>query len=257
MAIIVFCPGCTTRLTLADDRAGATVACPRCGRAIPLPALEPPAPAPGGGRVRFACPRCRTAYEVPAADAGTKVVCKSCAAVVIIPDAPPPEPVRGIPLPPAGEVVADAAPRSLDWTPPPAQAERSPSRAAEPLSLPTFEVVEYVPEPAPPAPLPAPAPVPPPTPRPRPQPSPARPPEPEEDEGEDEEESGEDYCRRLREERAREERRRKARTKAIVLTVTPLLLLFLCWIAWGGACQRLRDAERQSAPEPAPPARKR
>src|SRR5262245_20303641 len=62
-------------------------------------------------------------------------------------------------------------------------------------------------------------------------------------------ESEADYLFRVRAEEAREERRRKAMLKAIVLTVTPLLLLFLCWVAWGAACQRIRDVERQAAPD--------
>ena len=47
MAIVVFCPGCKTRLTLGDDRAGETFECPRCDKPISVPMLVvPPAPPP-------------------------------------------------------------------------------------------------------------------------------------------------------------------------------------------------------------------
>lgn len=46
MAIIVFCPGCKTRLTMGDDRAGDTLECPQCDATITIPALMPPPPPP-------------------------------------------------------------------------------------------------------------------------------------------------------------------------------------------------------------------
>ncbi len=46
MPIIIFCPGCNTRLTLGDDRAGETIECPRCDAAITIPAMMPPPPPP-------------------------------------------------------------------------------------------------------------------------------------------------------------------------------------------------------------------
>ena len=46
MSLTIVCPVCATRLTVGDDRAGATFECPRCDAAIsiPLPASPPPAP---------------------------------------------------------------------------------------------------------------------------------------------------------------------------------------------------------------------
>jgi hypothetical protein len=44
MAIIIVCPGCKTRLTLGDDRAGETFECPKCPEMITVPILSPPGP---------------------------------------------------------------------------------------------------------------------------------------------------------------------------------------------------------------------
>ena len=38
MAIVVLCPGCSIRLTLGDDRAGTTLNCPNCDKAISVAA---------------------------------------------------------------------------------------------------------------------------------------------------------------------------------------------------------------------------
>jgi len=46
MAIIIFCPGCGTRLTVGDDRAGTSLECPKCDVAIAVPSVLPPPPAP-------------------------------------------------------------------------------------------------------------------------------------------------------------------------------------------------------------------
>lgn len=49
MPIVLLCPGCMTRLTLRDDRAGTTVDCPQCETAITVPILlssPPTAPPP-------------------------------------------------------------------------------------------------------------------------------------------------------------------------------------------------------------------
>src|SRR5947208_1190643 len=44
--IVLMCPGCRTRLTTEDDRAGETFPCPRCRTAITLPLPTPLVPVP-------------------------------------------------------------------------------------------------------------------------------------------------------------------------------------------------------------------
>jgi hypothetical protein len=47
MPITLLCPGCKTRLTVGDDRAGTTFNCPKCSTAISVPVVVPaPAPSP-------------------------------------------------------------------------------------------------------------------------------------------------------------------------------------------------------------------
>lgn len=46
MPIVVLCPGCKTRLTVGDDRAGTSLGCPRCATAIRVPAAVTPPPPP-------------------------------------------------------------------------------------------------------------------------------------------------------------------------------------------------------------------
>ena len=46
VAITLLCPGCKTRLTLGDDRAGTTLPCPKCGTAISAPVAARPVPPP-------------------------------------------------------------------------------------------------------------------------------------------------------------------------------------------------------------------
>lgn len=45
MAIILRCPGCSTRLTIDDDRAGTVFDCPNCDSAINVPLPATPIPA--------------------------------------------------------------------------------------------------------------------------------------------------------------------------------------------------------------------
>ena len=172
MPITLFCPGCRTRITLGDDRAGTAVACPKCATAIsvPLPpsALDsgpdlhlpdaPEVPAPVPPKVRFKCPACHKVYKANGADVGKKMVCKGCGAVVIIPDAPVPKPLHGVPLPATGDVEPEedrpeasdpAADAALPWaaddpTPP----LPSPLPPALP-KLPPPVVIDYTPAPAP------------------------------------------------------------------------------------------------------------
>ena len=49
MTITLHCPGCTTRLTFGNDRAGTSFSCPRCTSAIHVP-LASPSPAPARAR---------------------------------------------------------------------------------------------------------------------------------------------------------------------------------------------------------------
>jgi hypothetical protein len=49
MSITLICPGCKTRLSVGEDRAGTTFDCPKCFTRISVPVIEratPPAPAP-------------------------------------------------------------------------------------------------------------------------------------------------------------------------------------------------------------------
>jgi hypothetical protein len=99
-------------------------------------------------------------------------------------------------------------------------------------ALPAPTVVHYVPEPlslTPPV---------------LPRPNRRRKPEPEP------EETDEEMFARLRLERARANKVRKARTRAIILTVIPIVLLFANCVVVPAACQRLKDAEGQSDPDP-------
>lgn len=122
MPLIVLCSGCNTRLTLADDRAGTVLACPKCLAPISVPSPPPPPPPTSGAdshpdlwtpepagesatsKLRFRCPACHKLYKAVSTDAGKKTVCKKCAAVVVIPDPLSPKPLRGVPLPPVGDV---------------------------------------------------------------------------------------------------------------------------------------------------------
>lgn len=49
MAITVLCPGCSTRLTVDDERAGETVDCPRCDLTMSIPYPGKPVPPSSSG----------------------------------------------------------------------------------------------------------------------------------------------------------------------------------------------------------------
>ena len=128
MAVVVICRSCAVRLTLTDDSAGTTFACPKCRNAISAPALPvppsspPPAPTSNpqaraeqppseptgtpasGSTLRFKCPACHKVYKIGRADAGKEMLCKGCGAILVIPNAPTAKPLHGIPLPATGDV---------------------------------------------------------------------------------------------------------------------------------------------------------
>ena len=100
MPITLICPGCQTRLTVGDDRAGTTFRCMLCATAISVPVVEPDEPA---SQIRFACPDCGKRLKAPADAIGRPGRC-SCGASFVVPGAgteprsePTPAPQPAIP----------------------------------------------------------------------------------------------------------------------------------------------------------------
>lgn len=61
MPIALLCPNCKVRLTLADDRAGETLECPKCETPLTVPLPAPPAPTPRPVPIPPPLPRTPTA----------------------------------------------------------------------------------------------------------------------------------------------------------------------------------------------------
>ncbi len=111
MPIVLLCPGCKTRLTVGDDRAGTTFGCPRCATPISVPVVEsatPPVP-----MIRFPCPDCGKKLKAPDGAAGRSGRC-SCGASFVVPvpeveTCPTPTPARR-PASPPYEIVDEPEP---------------------------------------------------------------------------------------------------------------------------------------------------
>ncbi|QEG29289.1 hypothetical protein GobsT_40840 [Gemmata obscuriglobus] len=89
----VHCPACKVRLTFGADRAGATVACPKCSNAVTVPGAsaapvspppQPPAPSPKP-RIEFLCPSCLMELKVDGQSAGAEVDCLRCGQAIVVP----------------------------------------------------------------------------------------------------------------------------------------------------------------------------
>jgi DNA-directed RNA polymerase subunit RPC12/RpoP len=104
MAFVVICPGCAIRLTLGDDRAGTTLACPNCESSITVPTTPaqlahatalPPVKKQSKPAIEFLCPACRARMRISHRKAAAEIRCPKCDQRVIVPT-PPDRPLEGI-----------------------------------------------------------------------------------------------------------------------------------------------------------------
>lgn len=98
---ITFKCACGESLTVADDMAGKTGKCPKCGKAVQAPGKvapsaaapggadgkKPSAPRPASGRqgITFKCSKCGEGLTVPVALAGKKGKCPKCGSETVAP----------------------------------------------------------------------------------------------------------------------------------------------------------------------------
>lgn len=117
MSIQIVCTSCHVRLTLADDRAGDLLDCPRCDTPIRVPSPAPNAPPPEANPVaitpaqpkptspptrpiKFLCPHCRVTMTIEREKSGSAITCPKCRQQVTVPEEDE-KPPLGLPVSPA------------------------------------------------------------------------------------------------------------------------------------------------------------
>jgi hypothetical protein len=80
--------------------------------------------------------------------------------------------------------------------------------------------------------------------RPKPEPLPLPDPEPEE--------SDSGFMLRIKAERIQREREARFRRRLMILLAIPVVLVFVNWIAWGAACDRVKEYEEHKVNQPRP-----
>jgi hypothetical protein len=110
------CPGCGHRLKYAEEHAGKSAKCRKCGQSIQLP-NSAHAPRPVNETMIFRCPWCSKAHRVLPNMVGQQIWCSKCQSPFIIPvtgaAASVPTPTAQINFPAQPPPVVSAAPPSL------------------------------------------------------------------------------------------------------------------------------------------------
>ena len=147
MAFVIICPGCATRLTLGDDRAGTTLACPNCESFIQVPTVQakqrplvsatslPPVKKQSRTPIEFLCPACRARLRISQRKAATEIRCPKCNRRVIVPT-PPDRPLEGI------LIDSDSAPVSTPPQRDPVPAGRNHETLPDPTAPEPFDLDE-------------------------------------------------------------------------------------------------------------------
>lgn len=85
MRIQCSCPKCDYNYRVADELAGKSVLCPKCGTRLKVPLEDGDPPTGVSPTIRFSCPTCKAVMQAPPEHAGTTIVCLKCRARMKVP----------------------------------------------------------------------------------------------------------------------------------------------------------------------------